>query len=473
MVDLCSLPARRRSVEAGPYMPMEFAMISRLMHLTSALLVVIGCLYLPLDSSACGSYGMYDLRQQLQDPRFDLQMAATQYRQLGPGAVVLLSRVRDELAADAPELVPLLDKLLDKVAAQRHAAHSRLFWYTDLADAQRAAAKSGKPILSLRLLGKLDEQFSCANSRFFRTTLYANQELSDLLRDQFVLHWKSVRPVPKVTIDFGDGRLLQRTVTGNSIHYVVTHDGAILEALPGLYAPEAFKAWLERALRLNTSVANATSTPQKQVILTAYHQQQKRRILQSWQRDIQRVQSTWQQTGGTSAVTDRATVADLIAASDDTMWELIAATRGSTHGVLDAASIRLIRNENPVAAEAQDLSTTKSIAEDPVFRMVRDLERTIEIDTVRNEYLLHRRLHDRLISTSDEIVQIRRDGLPRSLSDLNTWVYDALFRSPLHDPWLGLLPANAYNALDRSGVTIRQPLVSAALRPPTATLATD
>ena len=53
-----------------------------------------------------------------------------------------------------------------------------------------------------------------ANSRFFRSTLYTNHKVSELLRDQFILHWQTERPVPIVTIDFGDGRKLIRTVTG-------------------------------------------------------------------------------------------------------------------------------------------------------------------------------------------------------------------------------------------------------------------
>ena len=72
------------------------------------------------------------------------------------------------------------------------------------------------------MLGKLTDEFSCANSRFFRTSLYSNKEISNYLRDNFVLHWQSVRPVPRVTIDFGDGRKLERTLTGNSAHYVLT-----------------------------------------------------------------------------------------------------------------------------------------------------------------------------------------------------------------------------------------------------------
>src|SRR5207302_894835 len=112
---------------------------------------------------------------------------------------------------------------------------SRLYWYTDLDQAQAAAKASGKPILTLRLLGRLNEEFSCANSRFFRTVLYANAEVSQRLREHFILHWESVRPVPKVSIDFGDGRKLERTITGNSIHYILDCDGHIIDALPGLY----------------------------------------------------------------------------------------------------------------------------------------------------------------------------------------------------------------------------------------------
>src|SRR5881296_3244015 len=97
-----------------------------------------------------------------------------------------------------------------------------------------------------RRRGRLDEEFSCANSRFFRTALYANAELSQYLRDNYVLHWESVRPVPRITIDFGDGRKLERTITGNSIHYVLDSDGRPIDALPGLYGPKAFRQVLER-----------------------------------------------------------------------------------------------------------------------------------------------------------------------------------------------------------------------------------
>ena len=86
--------------------------------------------------------------------------------------------------------------MIDETGGQKYCTASRIFWYTDFQAATRAAQASGKPILSLRMLGKLTDEYSCANSRFFRTTLYANAEISNLLREKFVLHWSSVRPVP-------------------------------------------------------------------------------------------------------------------------------------------------------------------------------------------------------------------------------------------------------------------------------------
>ena len=139
-----------------------------------------------------------------------------------------------------------LSARLDAVAGQRDAWASRLYWFTDLEAAKTAARAQKKPILSLRMLGRLTDEYSCANSRFFRTALYANAQISQTLREKFILHWSSERPVPVVTIDMGDGRVIKRTLTGNSAHYLLDAEGRPLDVLPGLYGPGAFQAWLER-----------------------------------------------------------------------------------------------------------------------------------------------------------------------------------------------------------------------------------
>jgi hypothetical protein len=160
----------------------------------------------------------------------------------GPQVAELrLNKVRLESEAAAK-----LRAAVDGVAGQRDAWASGLYWFTDLEAAKAEAARTGRRILSLRLLGNLDEEYCCANSRFFRTVLYANQAVSKVLRDRYVLHWKSVRPVPLLTIDMGDGRRIKRTITGNSIHYVLNAEGTVIDALPGIYSPAAFLSALDR-----------------------------------------------------------------------------------------------------------------------------------------------------------------------------------------------------------------------------------
>ncbi len=186
--------------------------------------------------------------------------AIAQLREAGPpGLEVLMEHAKtmiDSLRGnrtplDAPEAAGLR-QVLDAVARQRDAYACGLYWYTDMEAAKAEAKRTGRLILSLRLLGHLDEEYSCANSRFFRTVLYANTEVSKELHDHYILHWKSVRPAPLITIDMGDGRRIKRTITGNSIHYVLNARGEVLDALPGLYGPKAFLASLERVQQAKT-----------------------------------------------------------------------------------------------------------------------------------------------------------------------------------------------------------------------------
>src|SRR5687768_13084804 len=61
-------------------------------------------------------------------------------------------------AAAAPDARAELQKTLDQVCAQKDCHASRLFWYTDLEQAKAEAQRVGRPILSLHLLGRLDQE---------------------------------------------------------------------------------------------------------------------------------------------------------------------------------------------------------------------------------------------------------------------------------------------------------------------------
>ena len=370
-----------------------------------------------------------------------------------------------------------LTAALDGVAGQRDCYASELYWYTDLDAAKAEAKSSGKPILSLRLMGNLTDEFSCANSRFFRTSLYANKEVSAVLRDRFVLHWQSERPVPKVTIDFGDGRKLERTLTGNSIHYVLDSEGEVVDALPGLYGPKAFLRTLEQAHAAIGDVEKL-SGQRRADYLRQYHEASARQLALRWQRDLQQLgvipgraaspnaKTMATSDVGTGASRLQAAAANRVAlpkslvetpllagalpdaqvltnATDESAWSKIAELH-QNDAELDAASVAFMRAKNPTAGRAGALSISKRAVEDPMLRLVRTFQSTIAIDTVRNDYTFRRQIH--------EWFAMNQTPLNMNVNDLNERVYSQLFLTPRNDPWLGLVPGNVYTALENNGV---------------------
>lgn len=397
--------------------------------------------------------------------------AIAELRDLGPAGLEALRQVHaDEinrqvsnpLLAATPEW-QRLSLALDTVSQQKDSYLSGLYWHTDLGQAKAAARAAGKPILSLRLLGKLNEEFSCANSRFFRTILYSNEEVASTLREKFILHWQSVRPAPRVTIDFGDGRKLERTLTGNSIHYILDPDGRPLGALPGLYGPAAFLRELTAIEGLLQQVAKKESGQMVQT-LTLYQRDRLNKVNLEWLADIGKIGGkipagfvVMRREDGTPealqiaslAITKMITEASILrsmtagaealgAVTDEAAWKKIALFH-IADAELDARSIGLIQRQTQKAfrAEGSERTSDKTLA-----RLVEKLQMNIAMDTVRNEYLLHTRLYAWLIA----------DRSHSDLEALNKKVYAELFLTPASDPWLGLFSPETYVALEGGGV---------------------
>jgi hypothetical protein len=330
------------------------------------------------------------------------------------------------------------------------------------------------------MLGKLTDEFSCANSRFFRTALYSNKQISDFLRTNYVLHWQSVRPVPRVTIDFGDGRKLERTITGNSAHYVLAADGTPLDALPGLYSPLAFRQWLWRVRHFQIAYEKAATTD-RAGMLKEFHLAANQELMRRWDFDIQSLGAARAEVArlkinaalhtarmtGEGAPDDVPPKAEKAAAQavaktvaeapvlrfarlggtwmergmDEELWQAIADLHRDDVK-LDAASIAVMQLEAPPAADAGRLAVTKYRVENPILRLVQAFEESLAVDTVRNEYLLHRKIHEWFAAN---------DGLPSDVVALNERVYAELFLTPSSDPWLGLAPNDVYTALEKDG----------------------
>jgi len=368
-----------------------------------------------------------------------LQALADVHAQLLPGlapppAVKSLAADLAAQPAAAGEKAERLREALEQVAQQRGAHNSLLYWYKDFAAAQEEARRSGRPILSLRLLGKLTDEYSCANSRFFRTVLYANQEVANYLRDAYVLHWSSERPVPVMTVDFGDGRVLKRTLTGNSAHYVLDAQGRPIDVIPGLYGPQMF---------LRTLKDDAEAAKLDDAGLRKYHVAKLRATTDAWASDLAAI-------GGPDIRHHAAlpTIARLERVTTDEHWQKLAAFR--EYGRLDDASKALVRAERPPggvpAPDAMRIAVSKSAVETPLMVATMatiGFERNVSQDTIRNEFRLHSKIHE-WFAKGDRTADFAR---------LNQRVYAELFLTPAGDPWLGLAPA-AYTGLDGAGMSV-------------------
>jgi hypothetical protein len=377
--------------------------------------------------------------------------AVTALRASGPAGLQALL----DLAAADPAVAagPAFPAALDAVCGQFDCAASHLYWFTDLAAAREEARRRARPILSLRLLGRLDEELSCANSRFFRSILYPDPAVSALLRDRFVLHWESVRPVPKVSVDFGDGRRLVGTITGNSIHYVLDSRGRLVDALPGLYGPGAYRRFLDDAAK-EAGLLGGLGDADFVAAIASYHLERLAAIQQRLTADLRQLGVIDpDKVAGATLRTARWAGGKPVAleASARTMSKSAAEARVLWSVSLDGPHVEmpwgqpsevagLHGDDARLSPESRRLLLAKAgtwMKVDDEEKAVARFERLIAEDTVRNEFLVHSVLHAWLAASR---------GVP-DLAALNEKVYAELFLTPRSDPWLGLAPQELYAVL--------------------------
>lgn len=80
--------------------------------------------------------------------------------------------------------------------------------------------------------------------------LFSQPELAAFLSDTFECAWESVRPVPRISIDFGNGHTLERTLRGNIATYLCTSEGRTFDLLTGLMDADEYRTRLAQGLEL-------------------------------------------------------------------------------------------------------------------------------------------------------------------------------------------------------------------------------
>ena len=161
--------------------------------------------------------------------------------------------------------------------------------------------------------------------------------------------------------------------------------------------------------------------------------------MSDWMRDLQQVRPV----AGQPEPLNRFWLA---AKTQPTDWNLMGQLhRDDAHLDSNSKALMRVKNPGPGAAEAGRLAVSKAMVEDPMLRAMREFERAMAEDSVRNRYELHSQIHEWFEKEAPQT---------RAVPVLNEMVYANLFLMPSSDPWLGLRPANAYSGLEGDGATV-------------------
>ena len=329
----------------------------------------------------------------------------------------------------------------------------------------------------MRLLGRLDEELSCANSRLFRIVLYANENVSRFLRDTYVLHWSTERPVPQVTLDFGNGRVVKRTVAGNSVHYVLDAQGRVVDAIAGMYGPVQFEKHLRESLEL-AKRSNDLGDEDAEKAIAKHHLHAVWSLTATWRKHLARAYEGYGQE-----YSEKATLPSLASMYSDPLYASIPATAvaGLTYSKADTEastlallqpSIRIYDDFGPWEKVAAKLPTerldahslalltekhprdwssadAKDLGEEQLKKHVARFEGRLTQEEFRNEFMFHGALHQRMSKP------VKLD-----FASLNEFVYTRLFMTPKKDSWLGLGSTGALTAMADDGLRSGPPLTS-------------
>lgn len=216
--------------------------------------------------------------------------------------------------------------------------------------------------------------------------LFSRQDVADFITRYFEPTWESVRPVPLVRIDFGNGTVVTRTLNGNIATYVCNADGQVLDVLPAIYAPKVYLNRLNQ-LRLLASYVAVVGKDAPEARLKSYHQRQLAALSKNEPAPVV------VPTAGVTKMVIESRVKLMLAAGDAATQKAAAA------------------DEVPKLASPEDVASWKQMAE----------------DTRQNETVRRRQIHELLAAAG----LVRPEVITKRL-------YKEVLHADLDDPYLGL-----------------------------------
>jgi hypothetical protein len=245
--------------------------------------------------------------------------------------------------------------------------------------------------------------------------LFSSDTVANTINGIFEPVWESVRPVPIVTIDFGNGHTITRTLHGNIATYLCNAEGTVFDILPGIYEPTEYVNQLNQFALLfrhahqqfrpgqakdeaQFKAAHAAHVSER---LKAYHARQAARLRENQPADVLAVNIL---KGGLSKAEIEVPI-ELIAAGD--IGKILGIYRPATEqkALPSPAEIR------PVPASATEIAGWKELVE----------------DTRINESVRRLAIHQKLTGAG----RVRPD-------DIKKWLFKDVLAADLDDPTLGI-----------------------------------
>ncbi len=222
--------------------------------------------------------------------------------------------------------------------------------------------------------------------------LFSRDDVAAFVNRYFEPVWESVRPVPIVRIDFGNGNVLTRTLHGNIATYVCSADGQVLDLLAGIYTPAVYLTRLQQ-FRLLANYVDQQGAGKRAERLRDYHKGQLTAMAKNEQPAV------------------LVNLPDMGKARIERPLKAILVVGDRARAVAETDAARAKLGGDPKLDSAEDLATWKALAQ----------------DTEANESVRRKQVHELLASTNSPT--------PAALTKR---IYKDILHADLDDPYLGL-----------------------------------
>ena len=264
--------------------------------------------------------------------------------------------------------------------------------------------------------------------------MFSSPEVSAYINETFEPIWESLRSVPTVTIDFGDGHVVKRTLQGNIATYVCSPDAIVYDVLPGIYPPAIYRKQLEGCRALATSVGERKGEARTQ-FLRAYHVRQAEALAIAPPTpqvgNFPAIGGNFKGGFGGVGVPNAAIPLGFQGSGGGFKGGV---TSLATGGGIEGPTERLIMGWRPLPFTAPSVP----LADRP----------ELLLDAQVNEHIRRPKVHDHLA---------KRDGVMPD--DIKKWLFKEVLYADLDDPYLGLkgvLTANYPFADEDSAIGFRE-----------------